>query len=231
MVDSKTTIKPVQRSRLVDEVVERLRTLILSGELPPGHTLLQIELCERLGVSRTPLREAFRRLEREGFARPSNGNNTLEVVSLTPDDLRNHYQVREVVDGLAARLAAKRGVEAEHLDRLRGLVDHMRTFDSGKNWPRRAALHADLHANIAELSGNRQVVAQIPMIRFTAQMLSLNLNTIGTESPETIAALLGEGENDHREILDAIEAGQGQRAERAARRHIRKTMSSLLIGS
>src|SRR5438093_10908651 len=104
-------LKPFERTRLVDEVTDRLRSLILDGTLPPGQPLLQISLSEQLGVSRTPLREALRVLENEGFVRISNGNNTLEVVELSPQEMVEMYELREVVDGLAARLAAKRGID------------------------------------------------------------------------------------------------------------------------
>src|SRR2546421_8066869 len=169
MNDPVTAVKPIRRARLVDGVVEQLRTLILSGALPPGQSLRQIEVSERLGVSRTPLREAFRVLEREGFVRISNGNNTLEVVGPSPEEMIELYQVREVIDGLAARLSAQRGAPADALDRLSDLVDEMRELDTAEKGPWRAALHADFHAGIAELSGNQHVVGQVPMIRFTAQ--------------------------------------------------------------
>jgi GntR family transcriptional regulator of vanillate catabolism len=209
--------------------VEQLRTLILSGALPPRQTLRQIEVSERLGVSRTPLREAFRLLEREGFVRISNGNNTLEVVGPSVEEMIELYQVREVIDGLAARLAAQRGVPEDALANLGHLIDEMRKLDSGENWPQRAALHADFHAGIAELSGNRHMEGQISMIRFTAQMLARNLSEIAGTAPDTLASSLNQGEQDHLAILDAIRAGDGRRAETVARKHIRKTMSSPLL--
>jgi GntR family transcriptional regulator of vanillate catabolism len=227
MTDPVETVRPVNRSRLVDSVVDHLRSLILGGDLAPGQTLLPIDLAARLEVSRTPLREAFRILEHEGFVRTSNGNNTLEVVDLTTEELVALYQVREVVDGLAARLAAQRSVAAPNLDRLEAMLLDMRTMTD--DWPRGGTVHAAFHGGIAELSGNRHVRAQLPMIRFTAQVLARRLRTLSTAAPAASADLIAEGEADHFEILDAVRNGDGPRAERIARRHIRKTMRSALL--
>ncbi|MCX4095635.1 GntR family transcriptional regulator [Nocardia sp. alder85J] len=228
MEDPVSAVKPVGRARLVDTVVDHLRTLILCGDLPPGQTLLQIELSQRLGVSRTPLREAFRILEHEGLVRVSNGNKTLEVVDLSVKDMLELYEIREVVDGLAARLAAKHRDESR-FDELASILREMNLADMANDVPRRTTLHADFHAAIAELSGNKHVIAQVPMIRLTAQMLSHKMRTMRIELPTVRAELIEQGEQDHREILEALRSGDERRAENAARRHIRKTMRSELL--
>lgn len=87
MASGTTAIRPLQRTRLVDRVTERPRDMIVNGELEPGRPLLQVRLPERLGVSRTPLREAFRNLQRDGLVRVMNGNQTVEVVEMTPTEL------------------------------------------------------------------------------------------------------------------------------------------------
>jgi len=218
----------VGRTRLVDEVTVRLRNLILDGALPPGKPLLQLDLCEQLGVSRTPLREAFRVLESEGFVRVSNGNKTLEVVELSVDDMLELYAFREVIDGLAARLAAQRGVSPSRLAELRALLETMRD-QVGQAGFVRAASHANFHAALAELSGNKYVIGQIPMIRLTAQMLARRMRSLAGSAPSHSAEMLEEGEDDHMGVLVAIEAGDGRQAETIARRHIRKTMRSSLL--
>src|SRR5688572_27325927 len=109
-LDGNDSLRLTPQSRLVDEVATRLRQLILTHQLPPGSKLLQSDLAERFGVSRTPLREAIRLLEYDGLVKVSNGNRTVEVVTLSGDDFMQLYQVREVIDGLAARLLARRGL-------------------------------------------------------------------------------------------------------------------------
>src|SRR5579862_4729146 len=128
MLPAQVEIPAFERTRLVDDVTDRLRSMIIDGTLAPGTTLLQIDLAERLGVSRTPLREAFRILEYEGFVRIANGNKTLEVVDLSDDDIIELYQFREVIDGLAARLAAKRGISDADYEMLMGRIDEMHSL-------------------------------------------------------------------------------------------------------
>jgi DNA-binding GntR family transcriptional regulator len=216
------------RTRLVDEVTIRLRNLILDGVLPPGKPLLQLDLCEQLGVSRTPLREAFRILENEGYVRVSNGNKTLEVIDLSVEDMQELYAFREVVDGLAARLAAQRGVTPTELDELRAMTEAMDETAPGAS---RTLSHADFHARIAELSANKYAIGQIPMIRLTAQMMARRVRTLVELAPEHSAELLEEGTDDHRGVVAAIEARDGRLAEAIARRHLRKTMRSALLQS
>src|SRR5215212_4073666 len=101
----------MRRVPLVQQIAEQLRALIIDGTIPPGTPLLQEKVAAELGVSRTPLREAFRILEQDGLVRVSRTTGTVEVIQLTPLDAAQLYQLREVIDGLAARLAASRHLE------------------------------------------------------------------------------------------------------------------------
>src|SRR4051794_28938698 len=162
-----STIPTFERTRLVDEVTIQLRELILNGEIPPGSQLLQLELAEKLGVSRTPLREAFRILERDGLVRISNGNRTVEVVKWTPEEIREMYEIREVVDGLAARLAARNGLSKE-LDReLTSLLKVMEKAVEAGREDQHLPAHVRFHAAIAESCGNSRVEALLPLVRMT----------------------------------------------------------------
>jgi len=84
-----STLNVLNRPRLVDDVVRVLREKIIRGELPAGTQLLQIDLASQLGVSRTPLREAFRTLENDGYLKPSNNHRTVEVVTSTAAEMRD----------------------------------------------------------------------------------------------------------------------------------------------
>ena len=229
MLPAKEEFPAFGRTRLVDDVTDRLRSMIIDGTLAPGTTLLQIELADRLGVSRTPLREAFRLLEYEGFVRIVNGNKTLEVVELSDNDILELYQFREVIDGLAARLAAKRGISDADCDALMSRIDEMHALDPSRDAAARAAAHAAFHVRIAELSGNRLVCNQVQMIRFTSQMLARRLADLGARDPDLSVRLTGGGEADHRAVVEAIRNGEGSDAELIARRHIRRTMRSELV--
>src|SRR5262249_30143213 len=106
---------------LRDQVVGNLRNAIINGQLAPGARLIERQMCELLGVSRTLVREALRQLEAEGWIRilPNRGP---VVISMTPEEVRELYEVRAALEGIAAFRAAER-VTPEQLDRLAATVD------------------------------------------------------------------------------------------------------------
>src|SRR5580693_8311181 len=95
----------VQHRQLKDSVYHRLREQIVSAELPPGYVLREAELAARFGVSKTPLREAFVRLEKDGFVAIPPYRSAV-VGGYSRQDLREIYEVRELLEGLCAREAA-----------------------------------------------------------------------------------------------------------------------------
>jgi GntR family transcriptional regulator, vanillate catabolism transcriptional regulator len=225
------TIPPLERTRLVDEITHHLRELIISGQLLPGSQLLQVELAGELGVSRTPLREAFRILERDGLVRISNGNRTIEVIRWTSEELRDLYEVREVVDGLAARLVAKKGVPAEVDDALREALAKMELSVDTLNHALQLEGHTEFHAVIAENCGNARVTTLLPLIRMTSSSLFPATDAAYGDSDEAkdTRLMLEEGLAHHRAIYEALIAGNQRRAEDLARKHIRATLKSGLI--
>ena len=113
----------IARLTLPEAAAERLRLLITEGGLAPGARLNERELCERLGVSRTPLREAFRMLAAEGLI-VQLANRGAQVVALGEDDVRQAFDVMGALEGLAGELACERVTEAD-LDLLRGMQADM----------------------------------------------------------------------------------------------------------
>ena len=104
-------LRPIEASSLAELAHERLTEALLSGELAPGDRLVQDTLAVRLGISRTPVREALQRMEREGTIRAA-GRRGYVVPALTRADVAHLYEVREAVEGQAARLVAARAVTA-----------------------------------------------------------------------------------------------------------------------
>lgn len=204
--------------------------MILDHTIAPGTVLLQNEWAERLQVSRTPLREAFRILEQEGLVRVSNGNRTIEVTQFLSrePELRGLYEVREVLDGLAARLLAAHGLPAETAHELEFLLKEMdeaaNPFDSSR-W---FSAHMSFHVLIAESCGNSRLRQQLDVIRMT----SLSLHTyLGELSPteHRLVEVLATAGKQHHAIVDAIRSGNGDLAEMAACQHIRTVLDSDLI--
>jgi GntR family transcriptional regulator of vanillate catabolism len=225
-------VEPIQRVRLVDDVTAHLRDMILTGELAPGTQLLQIELSEKLGVSRTPLREAFRVLEHDGLIRVSNGNKTVEVVALSPDDVLEIYELREVVDGLAARLLAQRGLNRDEERALRRDLTAMEAATPSCDLGRYGTAHSHFHSMICDRCGNGSVRELVPLVRRSSQMtvarqLSVSAadnRVLGEEAAHMIRVALEGGNEDHRAIFEAVMSGDGNEAERQARHHIRRSM-------
>ncbi|WP_301122061.1 GntR family transcriptional regulator [Mycolicibacterium fortuitum] len=216
--------------RLVDGITATLREMILDHSIAPGTVLLQTEWSERLQVSRTPLREAFRILEQEGLVRVSNGNRTIEVAQFTSraDELRGLYEVREVLDGLAARLLATHGFPDETAGELEALLGEMdaamQPFDSGR-W---FSAHMAFHVRIAESCGNSRLRQQLDVIKMTSVSLHAYLGELSPTDARLVDALTTAGKQ-HRAILDAVRSGNGDLAEMAACQHIRTVLQSDLI--
>jgi DNA-binding GntR family transcriptional regulator len=108
---------------LRDQVYGRLRAAILSGEMRPGSAVIEVDVAERLGASRTPVREALRRLESEGLLEPRGGRGSVVRV-LKRDDVECIFEIREALETLAARRAARR-LDAAGFGELDRLVQRM----------------------------------------------------------------------------------------------------------
>jgi GntR family transcriptional regulator of vanillate catabolism len=219
-------------SRLVDEVVRRLREQILANKIPAGTKLVQTELAERMGVSRTPMREAIRLLEHEGLVQVSNGNRTVEVVSLSGRDLADLYQIREVVDGLAARLLAGRGLQPDVAARLEQDIHGMREALLPLRGEAFFVSHMDFHTTILRESGNRRLLQQLPLVRTTAAALRdefpRHLRLRPGTGPAESETLSRKAHEEHVAIYNAVRRGDQDGAERAAREHIASAMERFL---
>lgn len=230
--DASTRIELLRRTpRLVDEVINRLRESIVDGTLPAGTPLPQVALAAQLGVSRTPLREALRVLDSEGLVRSSDNNRTVEVVQIGPEDLREMYEVREVIDGLAARLAARKGLNAQDEARACQLLAEMASSSDPYDPVRRNRAHAEFHALFALASGNARVQSFASMIRTSSAMLYLPLvretaaaNLAAANPENTYKEFLDEAQAQHKSILEAVVERRAGAAEEEARRHIRRTL-------
>ena len=227
-VDGEIDLRAVGRRRLVDDVISHLRQLILDQELPPGTALLQTELAEKLGVSRTPLREAFRILEREGLVKVANGNRTIEVARFGAAELRDLYEVREVIDGLAARLLARNGLSEEldgELRTLLAVMDETEPFQPSR-W---FEAHLGFHVRIATCCGNAQLHSMLNLIRMTTLSLHGPLHDRAELAAGELEEILRVAQEQHYAIYESIRSGDERSAESHARRHIRATLHSNLI--
>jgi DNA-binding GntR family transcriptional regulator len=197
---------------LTSKVVKALRAAILGGEIAPGERLSVPDLARRLGVSRTPAREALLVLEREGLveSRPRLGT---VVLSGGKQGLKQLFELREALDGMAARLAAGAFSDAQSVA-LSQIVDDHRLAIARKDMERHIALDVQFHASIREGCGNAYLRESLLQIERRIMLFMRAFSALPRAmGPEVI--------RDHGEIAEAIGAGDGSKAEAAARRHVR----------
>jgi DNA-binding GntR family transcriptional regulator len=190
--------------------------LIEKGEFKPGDRLVESELADRLGVSRTPVREALQRLETQAML--SRDGRSLIVASLDHNQLAELYVVRTELEGLAARLAARHASD-EEIRVLRGMVDDDRHLIGGDL---RALSRANkrFHRLIHLASHNRFLVQQLDLVhRSMALMATTSFAAQGRDE----AALF-----EHEQIVRAIEVHDGDAAYLALRTHISKAFETRL---
>ena len=189
-----------------------LREQVYRGELKPGTRLLEVELCNQLEVSRAPIREALLTLQSDGLVtmRPHRGAT---VATFSDDDIREIYQLRQLLDPVAARAAAVRRDPAT-IAALREQLDVIAQALARDDGLQVAIAHADFHRALGRGSGMVRVSVMIDGL--CTQMLASHAPG-SVEHPETIAVLV----DDHKPIVDAIEAGDGDAAAAATTAHFR----------
>lgn len=187
----------------------RLKDAIQSGELKPGQRIREVEMAERLTMSRTPVREALRRLEADGlltFA-PYRG---MVISELDHQAVMELYQMREVLEGTAAGLAARHASEAE----VAALKDIIEADPGPDGDPGRLATHnRRFHGAIYRSAHNRYLLKTLNVLGDAMALLGMTTLSLTGRS--------GTALEEHQEIVDAIEARDPDRAEAAARAHIR----------
>jgi DNA-binding GntR family transcriptional regulator len=215
-----TVLAPIQAvESLAAQVEMRLREAILSGELPPGSHLSVPELARRLEVSRTPVRDAIYALEQSGLAqiRPRQG---AVVFGGGREDLTYLYELREALDGMAARLAALRMTETERRqlrDTMKKHVQAIRRHDVEQH----IALDTEFHRRIRDGAHNPRLAADLH--RISDQILLV------LRSVSAAPGAMGRGVlHDHDAILDAVSRSAPDEAEAAARQHVRAVLQFVL---
>ncbi|WP_370282490.1 GntR family transcriptional regulator [Pseudooceanicola sp.] len=198
-----------------DSVHERLREEIRSGALPPGARLTETELAARLAVSRTPVREAIRRLEAEGLVdhQPRLG---AVVRSMDYPEIMELYEMRTVLEGTAARLAARAASPME-LEELRAINADMAAAGASAALAR---LNRQFHARLLDAARNRFLVRSMASVE--AALLILGPSAM--ERPDRAA----EAVEEHRAVLEAMAARDGAAAEAAMRAHMERAQLTRL---
>jgi len=204
---------------LRDRVVGNLRNAIINGQFAPGARLVERQMCELLGVSRTLVREALRQLEAEGWVRilPNRGP---VVISMTPEEVRELYEVRAALEGIAAFRAAQR-MTPEQLDRLAAIDDAMTKAQARGDWMRHRQQLQLYYDILREASGNALLRAQLDAM--SARMAWLRGVTLAR--PERAAVAVKE----EARLLAALRARDGKRARELCEAHLRTAGEAVVV--
>jgi DNA-binding GntR family transcriptional regulator len=205
---------PNRESSKKDTIVHLLRSDIVSGAIPPGERLSEARLATRFGVSRMPVREAFKELEQEGFVAIEQRRGTF-VRSVSRSEILDLFEVREAVEGMAARLCAARA-NNDFLDRIdqtiAEMAEHVRVFDSDGY----TRTDAEFHGLIVAGASNERLSDHY---RLLIQHLHRGLlSSIVTRREGRMERSLAE----HRKIVRALHAHSADEAETTMREHVRR---------
>ncbi len=227
--NSKAELPEAGGSQVV-KVQIRLRQMILAGELSGGARIAELSIVEKLGVSRTPIRSALMRLEQEGLlqALPNGG---YAVRTFSERDVTDAIELRGTIEGMAARLAAERGVApvvlAEAHDCLHQIDALLRdTVLSDEAFSRYVALNETFHALLGELSGSAFMRRELARVISQPFASPSGLVIVQADSSQARDMLIV-AQAQHRQVLDAIENREGARAEAIMREHSRLAQRNL----
>jgi DNA-binding GntR family transcriptional regulator len=212
--DSAAASDRLSIASVVDQVYDAIRDRITSGSLPRGARVHQEDLAEELGVSRTPVREALRRLAAEGLVEMRT-NRGARVADIDQGGMRGAYDARLVVEPGAARLAALRRLP-EPLARMRAAVAAQRR--SLRSVERSFDANREFHLALVAASGNDYLLQLVE--RLWVARIGGTIYERQVETQERMVLDVRE----HEQILEAIEAGDGRRAESLTRRHLADAM-------
>jgi DNA-binding GntR family transcriptional regulator len=202
--------KRAASTSLVSEAYEQIRRRILDIDWPPGHRALEQEVALALGMSRTPVREALLRLQSEGLVEliPRHG---MRVLPVSPNDMREIYQVLTALECMAAELLAQRKPTAEELEPLVAATRAMDKALKAEDLDAWAAADERFHAQLVELSGNRQLQATVLNYwdrAHRARLFTLRLRPAPVNSTK-----------EHMQMVERLSAGDAAGAAAVTRAH------------
>ena len=208
----------------------RLREMILAGELPSGSRIAELTLVDKLGVSRTPIRTALMKLEQEGLLESLN-NGGYAVRTFTERDVSDAIELRGTLEGLAARFAAERGCAPVVLAQAKACLDQIDQFLSNDTLNDQAfsayvAHNERFHALLVEMTGSAVLQRELERV-IGLPFASPSGFVISQANSAKARDMLIIAQDQHRQVLSAIEQHEGSRAEAIMREHSRMAQRNL----
>ena len=210
-------LDPIRRGSLPAELVDRLRTLIVQGELPPGAKVSEQALCERFGVSRTPLREALRELASERLVTltPRRG---AAIAPFTAEDLQQTFPVLGALEALAGETAC-RNISDAQIEQARVLQAELEQSHAEGDLARYSKANAETHLLILKAAKNETLSGMVRGLDARVRRARYLVNM----SPERWAAAVDE----HKGIFAALEKRDGPLLGRLLKAHIANKLASI----
>jgi len=203
----KAPISPIRRER-GSGVFNTLREMAISCQLKPGERLSEIELAARLGVSRTPVREALNRLVTEGFLQPCSRGFMRRPLDV--QETLDLYEARVAVERECLRLALLRGT-TEQLDEAQAFLNHSRAVSADTPMAELVALDEAFHRRLAAMSGNAELQRMLASLNDRIRFLRwIDMEHVGRDSTQ----------QEHQSILEALRRRDARAAEQHLSDHI-----------
>ena len=200
----------VRRKNLGTQVFEKVKGMILRGDIPPGIRIIENELADSMGISRTPVREAVHRLAAEGFLDPL-PKGGYAVRGLTVSGVEETFDIRSSLESFAAFLAAKRFTDEELLPLEENIDEFQRCLD-GNDLSRLTRINTDFHELLYALSRSPRLIKMINDLRddiFLLRKVMLNSADMARLSNK-----------DHQEMIRAMKRGESEKVEKLVKEHI-----------
>lgn len=203
-------IKIDEPKLLSEDIADSIKTAIIKGKFKPGEKISEGDLAESMGISRTPLREAFRKLENEGFIKiiPRKG---AVVANIDAEEAINLYEIKSTLEGLAARLAAA-NMKEKDISKLEKVNDELKELIDKNDLESFYRVHTRFHEGFVKLCGNKRLVNMI-------SNLNDHFNRFGIIS----LTLPGQFENaiqQHAEIIEAFKSGNEDLVEKKVKTNV-----------
>ena len=194
-------IELLRRESLTSLVQREIERRIVAGELVPGAKLNEADLAAAMGISRGPVREAFRALEQAGLVRTEK-NRGVFVRQVSLEEANEIYEVRAALEGQIGKLAAKRATPPQ-LERLRAIVKRMQAVGRKRDPDAYFPLNIEFHEALAEAAGNRalaahyrRVVNELNLYRREAIRRNVDIIPVSTKEHAAIVEAVGKGDDE-----------------------------------
>ncbi|MEU0882699.1 GntR family transcriptional regulator [Lentzea sp. NPDC005914] len=202
---------------LAGQAVDVLREQVLTGEIPPGSRVNEVEVAQKLGISRGPLREAIRHLASEGLLTlvPHRG---AFVPAADSDEVKALFELRAALECAAAELAASRRTDVDLVRLHEVCAESRRNYKAGQPFPYR--LDLAFHQTLIDAARSPHIAGQVKLVQ---QRVVLLRSALEDDPPHQHASM-----DDHDELVKAVEDGDAARASTVMRRHLSRVCAQML---